>query len=137
MCFGDEYTMADVRAFDVSMISYAEHSFNASTFTARVVTSTTSDYFSAITAAIGALRVRSTRGANEAVMHHMRDIGEPSRAAEWVHARLDAKQRSWASATASTGTAIRGPDDGGRLPTWPPHHDGGRWVELYDAMAGR
>ena len=136
MCFWDEYTMADVRAFDVSMILYAEHSFNASTFTARVVTSTTSDYFSAITAAIGALKGSLHGGANEAVMHHMRDIGEPSRAAEWVHARLDAKQKIM-------GFGHRVYRDGdSRVPTMEAAfrdvaaaHDGGRWVELYDAMA--
>ena len=56
------------RAFDVSMILYAEHSFNASTFAARVVASTLSDIYSAVTAAIGALRGPLHGGANEAVM---------------------------------------------------------------------
>jgi 2-methylcitrate synthase len=56
------------RAMDVSLILYAEHEFNASTFTARIVTSTLSDYHSAITAAIGALRGPLHGGANEAAM---------------------------------------------------------------------
>ena len=136
MTFGEEAHPAVVDAFNRSMILYAEHSFNASTFTARVVTSTTSDYFSAITAAIGALKGSLHGGANEAVMHHMRDIGEPSRAAEWVHARLDAKQKIM-------GFGHRVYRDGdSRVPTMESAfrdvaaaHDGGRWVELYDAMA--
>jgi 2-methylcitrate synthase len=56
------------RAMDVSLILYAEHEFNASTFTARVVASTLSDFHSAITAGIGALRGPLHGGANEAAM---------------------------------------------------------------------
>lgn len=54
------------RVMDISLILYAEHEFNASTFTARVVTSTLSDFYSAITAAIGTLRGPLHGGANEA-----------------------------------------------------------------------
>ncbi|HCM84308.1 MAG TPA: bifunctional 2-methylcitrate synthase/citrate synthase [Rhodospirillaceae bacterium] len=61
------------RAFDVSMTLYAEHSFNASTFAARVVTSTLSDIYSAVTAGIGALRGPLHGGANEAVMGTLQD----------------------------------------------------------------
>jgi len=57
------------RAVDVSMILYAEHEFNASTFAARVTTSTLSDFYSAITAAIGTLRGPLHGGANEAAMN--------------------------------------------------------------------
>ena len=56
------------RAMDVSLILYAEHEFNASTFTARIVASTLSDFYSAITAGIGALRGPLHGGANEAAM---------------------------------------------------------------------
>jgi 2-methylcitrate synthase len=58
-----------VRAFDVSLILYAEHEFNASTFAARITASTMSDFHSAITSAIGTLRGNLHGGANEAVMH--------------------------------------------------------------------
>ena len=58
-----------VRAFDVSLILYAEHEFNASTFAARITASTNSDFYSAITSAIGTLRGNLHGGANEAVMH--------------------------------------------------------------------
>jgi citrate synthase len=53
MCFGEVPDPVIVSAFEQSMILYAEHSFNASTFAARVVTSTQSDIYSAVTAAIG------------------------------------------------------------------------------------
>lgn len=56
------------RAMDVALILYAEHEFNASTFTARIVASTLSDFYSAITAGIGALRGPLHGGANEAAM---------------------------------------------------------------------
>lgn len=57
-----------VKTFDVSLILYAEHDFNASTFAARVTVSTRSDFYSGITAAIGALRGPLHGGANEAAM---------------------------------------------------------------------
>jgi 2-methylcitrate synthase len=60
MTFGEEQVPEVVEAFNVSMILYAEHSFNASTFTARVITSTLSDLHSAVTGAIGASRARCT-----------------------------------------------------------------------------
>lgn len=77
-----------VRAFETSLILYAEHGFNASTFAARVVTSTESDIYSAVTAAIGTLKGRLHGGANEAVMHAMLEIEDPEQAREWVRHRL-------------------------------------------------
>ena len=62
MCFGEVPEPVVVEAFEQSMILYAEHGFNASTFAARVVTSTQSDIYSAVTAAIGALKGRAARG---------------------------------------------------------------------------
>ncbi|MCU1531227.1 MAG: bifunctional 2-methylcitrate synthase/citrate synthase [Arthrobacter sp.] len=75
MAFGEESVPEVVDAFNVSMILYAEHSFNASTFTARVITSTLSDLHSAVTGAIGALKGPLHGGANEAVMHTFDEIG--------------------------------------------------------------
>lgn len=75
MTFGEEAAEEVVDAFRVSMVLYAEHSFNASTFTARVVTSTQADLHSAITAGIGALKGSLHGGANEAVMHTFEEIG--------------------------------------------------------------
>ncbi|MFD0559094.1 citrate synthase [Stackebrandtia endophytica] len=77
------------RAFETSLILYAEHGFNASTFTARVVTSTLSDMYSAVIAAIGALKGPLHGGANEAVLHMMEDIGDPSQVSTWLQEALD------------------------------------------------
>jgi 2-methylcitrate synthase len=90
MTFGEEPAAEVVEAFDVSMILYAEHSFNASTFTARVVASTLSDLHSGVTAAIGALKGPLHGGANEAVMHTFDEIGiriEESQEAAAVRAK--------------------------------------------------
>ena len=57
-----------VKTLDTSLILYAEHDFNASTFAARVTASTRSDFYSAITSAIGTLRGNLHGGANEAAM---------------------------------------------------------------------
>ncbi|WP_181718700.1 bifunctional 2-methylcitrate synthase/citrate synthase [Nocardia gipuzkoensis] len=93
MCFGAVPDPRIVRAFETSLILYAEHGFNASTFAARVVTSTRSDIYSAVTAAIGALKGPLHGGANEAVMHALLEIGEPEKAGEWLRARLADKQK--------------------------------------------
>lgn len=93
MCFGDVPEQVVVDAFEQSMVLYAEHSFNASTFAARVVTSTQSDIYSAVTAAIGALKGPLHGGANEAVMHDMLDIGTADRAAEWLRGKLARKDK--------------------------------------------
>ncbi|HEY8753005.1 MAG TPA: bifunctional 2-methylcitrate synthase/citrate synthase [Arthrobacter sp.] len=92
MTFGEELAPEVVDAFNVSMILYAEHSFNASTFTARVVTSTLSDLHSAVTAGIGALKGPLHGGANEAVMHTFDEIGiRPEESLEEAAARA----KSW------------------------------------------
>ncbi|MFF2555551.1 bifunctional 2-methylcitrate synthase/citrate synthase [Nocardia sp. NPDC058058] len=93
MCFGKVPAPELVKAFEVSLILYAEHSFNASTFAARVVTSTLSDIYSAVTAAIGALKGPLHGGANEAVMHDMIEIGDPALAAEWMRNKLAHKEK--------------------------------------------
>ncbi|WP_280253713.1 bifunctional 2-methylcitrate synthase/citrate synthase [Nocardia abscessus] len=93
MCFGAVPDPRIVRAFETSLILYAEHGFNASTFAARVVTSTRSDIYSAVTAAIGALKGPLHGGANEAVMRALLEIGEPETAGEWLRAKLAGKQK--------------------------------------------
>jgi 2-methylcitrate synthase len=69
-----------VRAMDVSLILYAEHEFNASTFTARVCAATLSDQYSAVTAAIGTLRGPLHGGANEAAMELIEKFSDPDSA---------------------------------------------------------
>ncbi|MBD7993703.1 bifunctional 2-methylcitrate synthase/citrate synthase [Arthrobacter sp. Sa2CUA1] len=100
MTFGEEAAPEVVEAFNVSMILYAEHSFNASTFTARVITSTLSDLHSAVTGAIGALKGPLHGGANEAVMHTFEEITASSQdddvaahAAAWLDTALADKKK--------------------------------------------
>jgi 2-methylcitrate synthase/citrate synthase II len=93
MLRGTEPSPADTRALDVSLILYAEHEFNASTFAARVVTSTESDLHSAIVAAIGALKGRLHGGANEKVMDLLLATGGPDKAEKWIREALVRKER--------------------------------------------
>jgi len=81
-----------VRAFDISLILYAEHSFNVSTFTARTITSSLSDLHGAITGAIASLKGPLHGGANEAVMHMMKEIGKPEKAKAWIESALEKKK---------------------------------------------
>jgi len=81
---GKEPTPEAVKLFDVSLILHADHGFNASTFTARVVASTLSDMYSAVTAAIGALKGPLHGGANEKVMEMLDEIGSADQAEAWV-----------------------------------------------------
>tara|TARA_B100000242_G_C42999946_1_gene464525 strand:+ start:23 stop:1147 length:1125 start_codon:yes stop_codon:yes gene_type:complete len=81
-----------VRAFDISLILYAEHSFNVSTFTARTITSSLSDLHGAITGAIASLKGPLHGGANEAVMHMMKEIGKPEKAKAWIENALEKKK---------------------------------------------
>lgn len=92
MCFGSVPPKHVVKAFDVSLILYAEHSFNASTFATRVVTSTMSDIYSSVTAGIGALKGPLHGGANEAVMNMLLEIGHPERAEAWLRDAFESKK---------------------------------------------
>ena len=91
MCFGKIPNKEIIKAFDVSLILYAEHSFNVSTFTARTITSSLSDIHSAITGAIGSLKGPLHGGANEEVMHMMNKIKKPENALKWINKALDNK----------------------------------------------
>jgi 2-methylcitrate synthase len=93
MTFGEIPDDVVVDAFRVSLVLYAEHSFNASTFTARVIASTLSDVYSAVTGAVGALKGPLHGGANEAVMHAFDEIGSADRAEAWLDAALAEKRK--------------------------------------------
>ncbi len=84
MCTGQVPGEEVVRGFEVSMVLYAEHGFNASTFTARVITSTLSDLYSAVTGAIGALKGPLHGGANEAVMGIFTEVTSPDQVDGWL-----------------------------------------------------
>ena len=97
MTFGEIPDDVVVNAFRVSLILYAEHSFNASTFTARVITSTLSDLYSAVTGAVGALKGPLHGGANEAVLHIFNEIGfgpdADKRSEAWLEQALTDKRK--------------------------------------------
>jgi 2-methylcitrate synthase len=81
-----------VRAMHTSLILYAEHEFNASTFTCRVVAGTGSDMYSAITAGIGALRGPKHGGANEVALEIQQRYASPDAAEADIRARVAAKE---------------------------------------------
>jgi 2-methylcitrate synthase len=93
MCFGEVPEQAIVDAFDGTLTMYAEHSFNASTFAARVIVSTLSDLCGAISGAIATLKGPLHGGANEEVMHMLQEIGSVERAKPWLEEKLAAKQK--------------------------------------------
>lgn len=86
----DEFS---ARVFDTAMILYADHGFNASTFSARVTASTLSDLHSALTSAIGTLKGDLHGGANEKAVRMILEIGSPARAEKWVMDVLAQKKK--------------------------------------------
>jgi citrate synthase len=135
MCFGDVPEQVVVDAFEQSMVLYAEHSFSASTFAARVVTSTQSDIYSAVTAAIGALKGPLHGGANEAVMHDMLEIGTADKAAEWLHGKLDRKDKimGFGHRVYKSGDS-RVPTMKEALKRVAAARDGQKWLDIYDVL---
>jgi citrate synthase len=90
---GEEPAADVVKTLDVAYVLHAEHGFNASTFTARVVASTLSDMYSAISAAIGALKGPLHGGANEGVIHMLTEIGSLDQVDAWVEDALAQKKK--------------------------------------------
>jgi 2-methylcitrate synthase len=90
---GSEPASLAERALDASLILYAEHEFNASTFAARVCAATLSDFHSAVTAAIGTLRGPLHGGANEAAMELIERFDSPEDAARGVGEMLERKEK--------------------------------------------
>lgn len=124
-----------VKAFEQSMILYAEHSFNASTFAARVVTSTQSDMYSAVTAAIGALKGSLHGGANEGVMNDMIEIGAADGVAEWLHAKLSRNEKimGFGHRVYKNGDS-RVPTMKAALTRVAEARDSQRWLDIYTAL---
>jgi citrate synthase len=135
MCFGDVPEKVVVDAFEQSMVLYAEHSFNASTFAARVVTSTQSDIYSAVTAAIGALKGPLHGGANEAVMHDMLEIGTAAKASEWLQGKNDRKEKimGFGHRVYKNGDS-RVPTMKAALHRVAGARDGQKWLDIYEAL---
>lgn len=135
MCFGEVPEPVIVKAFEQSMVLYAEHSFNASTFAARVVTSTQSDIYSAVTAAIGALKGSLHGGANEVVMHDMLEIGSADRAEDWLHGKLSRKDKvmGFGHRVYKNGDS-RVPTMKAALTSVSKVRDGQRWLDIYHVL---
>ncbi len=92
LLYGKKPTELQERAMNISLILYAEHEFNASTFVARTVGSTLSDFYSCITAGIGALRGPLHGGANEAAMELIEQFDSPDEAEQGLLQMLDKKK---------------------------------------------
>ncbi len=144
MTFGEEAAPEVVDAFRVSMVLYAEHSFNASTFTARVITSTLSDLHSAVTGAIGALKGALHGGANEAVMHTFNEIGinadesreeAAARAKAWMEDALAQKKKvmGFGHRVYKNGDS-RVPTMKGALERMVAHYNRPEMMGLYDGL---
>lgn len=93
MLNGEAPTDTMSRALDVCLILHADHGTNASTFTARVVISTLSDMYSAMAAAIGALRGPLHGGANQGVMEMLEEIGDLDRVDDFIDAKMANKDK--------------------------------------------
>ena len=135
MTFGEESDEVVVDAFNRSMILYAEHSFNASTFTARVITSTLSDLYSAVVGAIGALKGPLHGGANEAVLHIFDEIGDAGNVDEWLERALAEKRKimGFGHRVYKRGDS-RVPTMKAALDTLVEHYDRPDVAALYDAL---
>ncbi|MEX2453463.1 MAG: bifunctional 2-methylcitrate synthase/citrate synthase [Rhodospirillaceae bacterium] len=135
MCFGEVPPKEVIRAFDISLILYAEHSFNASTFTARVITSSRSDIYSAVTGGIGSLKGPLHGGANEAVMHNLLEIRTPKRAESWLRDKFATKglvmgfgHRVYKSGDSRVPTMRAALED---LAAWKGDR---KWIEISDVL---
>ncbi|MET3794265.1 bifunctional 2-methylcitrate synthase/citrate synthase [Aquamicrobium terrae] len=84
--------VSHVKAMHISLILYAEHEFNASTFTGRMIAGTGSDVYSAITGAIGALRGPKHGGANEVAFEIHKRYADPDEAEADIRRRVEAKE---------------------------------------------
>ena len=93
MLLGLEVSQEDAEAIDTTFVLYADHTMNASTFAARIVASTLADMFSAITAAIAALKGPLHGGANEESMKMLEEVGSPDRAEAYVRSRLERHEK--------------------------------------------
>jgi citrate synthase len=93
MLLGEEPDQESARALDVTLVLYADHTMNASTFTARVIASTLSDMHSAVTGAIAALKGPLHGGANEEAFKMLEEIGEVDNAEQWIRDALERKRK--------------------------------------------
>ncbi len=136
MCFGKVPQKEVVKAFDVSLTLYAEHTFNASTFTARTISSSLADMHSAITGGIASLKGPLHGGANEAVMHNLKAIRTVANVKPWLD-----KQMADGEVVIGFGHRVYKSGDS-RVPTMSKYErklaevtGQQKWIEISDALA--
>lgn len=135
MVFGKTPAGTIVKAYDASLTLYAEHGFNASTFTARVIASSLSDLHSACSGAVGSLKGPLHGGANEAVMHMLLEVGDENKAEAWMREALATKKKIM-----GFGHRLYKKGDS-RVPTMKKYRDqvaaatdNQKWVKISDAL---
>ena len=135
MTFGEESGPVVVDAFNRSMILCAEHSFDASTFTGRVIMSALSDLYSAVVGAIGTLKGPLHGGANEAVLHIFDEIESADNAASWLDRALAEKRKvmGFGDRVHKRGGS-RGPTMKAALDMLVAHYQQPDVLALYDAL---
>ena len=135
MLLGEEPSQEDAEALDTTFTLYGDHTMNASTFTARIIASTLSDMFSAITGAIGALKGPLHGGANEEAMKAAEEVGSPENAAAYVAGRLARHEKIMGFGHA----VYRTMDPRATVLKRLAHevgerHDDPAWAEIFEAM---
>lgn len=93
MLTGEEPSSVSVEAFNKALVLHADHELNASTFASRVTVATLSDIYSGITSAIGCLKGPLHGGANEQVMAMLEEVGDLSKAEEYIMNKLNNKEK--------------------------------------------
>ena len=93
MLTGEVPDVETAKDFDTCLVLQAEHSFNASTFAARVVASTRAHMYAAVSAAVGSLSGELHGGANMQVMRNLMEIGDPAKVDAWVKSKFDNHER--------------------------------------------
>ncbi len=136
MCFGEVPEPEIMRCFEIALILYAEHGFNASTFAARVIASTRSDIYAAAVGGIAALKGSLHGGANEAVMRMMLEIGQPARVEAWIQQALSEKRviMGFGHRVYKEGDS-RVPIMRDAFKSMAVLRDGSRLIEIYDRLA--
>jgi 2-methylcitrate synthase len=93
LIYGEPQPQEATDALDVAFVLHADHGMNASTFSARVTISTLSDFYSAITSAIGTLKGPLHGGANEGVIHMLQEIGDEKNVEAYIERQLAQKKK--------------------------------------------
>lgn len=136
MYFGKVPATPIAKAMDRSLILYAEHGFNASTFTTRVISSTTSDIHSAICGGIGSLKGPLHGGANEQVMYMMKEIGSVDKVEAYLDKALSEKRKimGFGHRVYKKGDS-RVPSMYESLKELSHYKKDNQWIEMYDKIA--